>query len=238
VQESALRIAGHHGLITVILHNDRALLLQIAYELQELEGLDFLVITDSEGIVLLRTLEPEMYGDYLGHLSHVQQALSGNVESYVMDHGLWGPSVYAVAPIYDERNIAGIVLAGLRLDSEYAEGYSVSPEPPRGGDASSTPPPQPPSPSEVQAVSIVYSGRVMTDITMRVGEIIPLSVRIEPLGIDAEVVWSSSDRSVFEVTPTDVEGTSARVTGVGRGTATLTVTFDGVVAECAIRVRQ
>jgi sensor histidine kinase regulating citrate/malate metabolism len=121
-QMAALRIAGHPELRDSILNNNRDDILRLAYELQEIEGLEFLTITDGEGIVIVRTHAPAgHYGDFIGHLSHVNTALSGNAESYVMQHDIWGLSVYAGAPIYNDGGIVGVVSAGFRLDATYAE---------------------------------------------------------------------------------------------------------------------
>jgi hypothetical protein len=113
------------------------------------------------------------------------------------------------------------------------QGDPVPPSPPPTVEVSVSP--DPPPPAEVRTVTIVYGSRnrVMTDFTASVNETVPLRVRIEPLGAEGEIVWASSNRSVF-----DVVRTAARVTGIGRGTAELTVTVGGVTAVCIVRVRQ
>ena len=100
---------------------------------------------------------------------------------------------------------------------------------------SPTAPPQP----EVRTVQIVYGSNnsPRDDITVRVGERVPLRVRIEPLGVTDEIIWSTSNRAIFDVVPTNTEQTAARITGIARGTETLTVTVGGVTATCIIRVR-
>ena len=104
---------------------------------------------------------------------------------------------------------------------------------------STTPPPSvsttPPTPT-IETVTIRYSGSVRTEFTARVGERVPLSVRIDPLGIEAEIIWASSNRNVFEVVP-NIDGTQATVTAIAIGTETLTVTVGDVTAECIVRVR-
>ena len=91
-------------------------------------------------------------------------------------------------------------------------------------------------PSEVISVVITYSNVTKTDFTAGIGERVPLRVRIEPVGLDLDIVWSSSDESIFSVVATNTEGTSATVTGIGRGTGLLTVTVGGVTAECIVRI--
>jgi uncharacterized protein YjdB len=86
-------------------------------------------------------------------------------------------------------------------------------------------------------VTITFNNREATDFSMDRGDRIALRVRVEPVGIDEEIIWMSSDRSIFEVVPSNAEGTAATVTGIGAGRATLTVTVGGVEAECTVRVR-
>jgi len=95
--------------------------------------------------------------------------------------------------------------------------------------------PEPPPPT-VRSVTITYGGRENTDFTAKVAEEVALRVRIEPVGIEEEIIWTTSDRAVFDVVPS-IEGTAATVTGIGKGTATLTVTVGGVEAECIVRIK-
>ena len=98
--------------------------------------------------------------------------------------------------------------------------------------------PEPPSPQpQVSFVTITYNGRKIEDFTEAVGKTVPLGARVEPVGIQEEIIWMSSDRSVFEVTTTNADGTAAKVTPISKGTAILTVSVGGVEAECIVRVR-
>jgi len=98
--------------------------------------------------------------------------------------------------------------------------------------------PESPSPQpEVRSVTITYDGKKREDITEYVGNTVPLAVRVEPVGIQEEIIWESSDRSVFEVATTNPDGTTVTVTPIDKGTATLTVSVGGVEAKCIVRVR-
>ena len=102
-----------------------------------------------------------------------------------------------------------------------------------------------PSPSpKVESVVILFAKTPIPDneFSTNVGDKTPLTVRIEPAGVefDDEIVWESSDRSVFEVVKDNTDGTSAMVTTIGSGSsrmATLTVTVGDIKAECLVRVR-
>jgi len=103
-------------------------------------------------------------------------------------------------------------------------------------------PPETEEPSEtptptVRSVMITYGGKEKNDFTAKIGESVALRVRIEPVGIEEKIMWESSDRNVFEVVSTDEMGLSAKVTGIGKGNATLTVTVGGVEDDCIVRVR-
>jgi len=109
-----------------------------------------------------------------------------------------------------------------------------------------SPSPSPsPSPEEstessapsVSRVTITYAGKTKHDFTTKVGDRTVLKVKIEPLGVEDDIVWLSSDRSVFEVVASNAEMTQATVTAIGKGTATLTVSVGGVEDECIVRVR-
>jgi len=110
----------------------------------------------------------------------------------------------------------------------------ITPEPP-------PPPveeePEPEPPPQVRSVIITYNGRENRDFTARVGERVDLRVRVIPEGIEEVVEWTSSNENVFQVVALDTEGSSARVTGVGNGNATVTASVGGVSAETIVRIR-
>ena len=110
--------------------------------------------------------------------------------------------------------------------------------PPSAPPTISTPtsPALPPEP-EIRTVEIRYSGNLRTEFTVRIDEKVPLTVWYDPPGAEGEILWSTSNRSFFDVVATDLEGRRATVTGVGVGTGTLTVSVGGVTAECTVRVR-
>ena len=101
-------------------------------------------------------------------------------------------------------------------------------------------PPTTPTP-RVTSVVILYAKNPIpdNDFTAGIGDRTPLSVRIEPAGVEyeGEVVWLSSNTSIFEVVKESTDGTSAAVTGYSAGTGTLTVIVGGVEAECTVRIK-
>ena len=99
-------------------------------------------------------------------------------------------------------------------------------------------PEEPPSPA-IRSIDVrSQHGRMGGDVSINVGEVLNLTVRIEPVGVEAEVTWESSNSNAFEVVPTNPEGTEARLTGAGRNTnGYLVVTVGDVVSRHMIRVR-
>ena len=89
----------------------------------------------------------------------------------------------------------------------------------------------------VESVRITYSNITKTDFTAKIGEKVPLRASIEPIGIEEDIVWTSSNPDVFDVVP-NTTGTNATVIGIGRGTATLTVICGDKEATCIVRVTQ
>ncbi len=98
--------------------------------------------------------------------------------------------------------------------------------------------PETPTPSEspeveIAEVIVTYTGNPIpeNDFTMRLTETLPLGFKTIPETTDKTATWESSDEEVFMVT------SDGKVTAVGRGSATLTVTVDGAVGKCTVRVR-
>lgn len=86
--------------------------------------------------------------------------------------------------------------------------------------------------ASVEKVTITYAGGAVEDFTMKTTDP-PLTLKAVtvPANSEVPVVWSSSDENVFVVLQT------GKVTAIGKGDATLTVTCGSVTAECTVRVR-
>jgi len=107
------------------------------------------------------------------------------------------------------------------------------------------PPPTPfvtleptPTPAlKVNSVTITFAGKKTEDFTEYVGKSVALGARVDPVGIEETIIWTSSDRGVFEVVATNTEGTAATVTPIAKGTAILSVSVGDVEATCTVRIR-
>jgi hypothetical protein len=100
-------------------------------------------------------------------------------------------------------------------------------------DETVVPSPEPSAPVEptITSVSITYNGDPREDITLKVGEKVPMSFKTTPETTDKTATWKSADENVFMVL------SNGTVTGIGKGRADLIVTVDGVEARCIVRVR-
>ena len=100
-------------------------------------------------------------------------------------------------------------------------------------------PETPPTPSESADVEIAeviitaFGGPIKdNDFTLKkVGDSIQLSFKTIPESTGKKAEWKSSDEDVFMVT------SDGKVTATGRGSATLTVTVDGIPTKCIVRVK-
>ena len=86
------------------------------------------------------------------------------------------------------------------------------------------------SASAVKSAKITYAGSTVTDISMKVAEVVTLKCVTDPSNANVTATWSSGDDKVFVVVQ------NGTVTAVGTGTATLTVSIGGQKATCIIRV--
>ncbi|MGE4483633.1 MAG: Ig domain-containing protein [Oscillospiraceae bacterium] len=84
----------------------------------------------------------------------------------------------------------------------------------------------------VEKVTITYGGSETVDFTIKTTDP-PLTLKCVTVPADAEepVIWESSDENVFVVLQT------GKVTAIGKGDATLTVTCGDATAECIVRVK-
>jgi len=97
-----------------------------------------------------------------------------------------------------------------------------------------TPEPEEVAPLEVSSVTITYLGNPRKDFQVKVGEVVELKVRVEPFGIEADIEWTSSNTDIFDVVPTTINRDTVNVTGIGVGTATLTVIVNGIEETCIV----
>ena len=134
---------------------------------------------------------------------------------------------------------AVIVLITVSLNASQNTPSAAEPTPPATVSsaapvATPTPTPEPtptptPTPS-VTSITITFLGSKRTEFAAKVGDEVPLSTTIYPAGGNQTVTWSSKDESIATVSDKGV------VTGVGKGTTTITAECGGVKADCTVYI--
>jgi len=116
---AAIAISNNPDLIEAVASGDRDEIIEAAITLNEIAPIDYATVMDTSGYVIIRTNEPESYGDNMSHLPHVDAALTGRTIAYIMQ----GPTVLlgvsAGAPLYDDdHNFIGVISIGFKLNSQ------------------------------------------------------------------------------------------------------------------------
>ncbi len=129
--------------------------------------------------------------------------------------------------------IAVIVLIVTSLKGNYDTPATPSPSPVTETTPSPTPKPTPtPTPTPtLEWIKITYYNDERTGFTTSVGGITPMGTSHFPIEIEGTVEWSSQNEDVCTV---DSSGT---VTGVGKGTTTITAKLYNVEAVCTVAVK-
>lgn len=124
---------------------------------------------------------------------------------------------------------AVIVLITVSLNASKNGSASAAPTPP--ATVSSAAPVTTPTPTpSVTSITITFLGSKRTEFAAKVGDEVPLGTTIYPAGGDQTVTWSSKDESIATVSDKGV------VTGVGKGTTTITAECGGVKADCTVYI--
>ena len=126
---------------------------------------------------------------------------------------------------------AVIVLITVSLNASQNTPSVAEPTPPAtvSSAAPVTTPTPTPTPS-VTSITITFLGSKRTEFAAKVGDEVPLSTTIYPAGGNQTVTWSSKDESIATVSDKGV------VTGVGKGTTTITAECGGVKADCTVYI--
>lgn len=126
---------------------------------------------------------------------------------------------------------AVIVLITVSLNASQNTPSAAEPTPP--ATVSSAAPVATPTPTptpSVTSITITFLGSKRTEFAAKVGDEVPLSTTIYPAGGNQTVTWSSKDESIATVSDKGV------VTGVGKGTTTITAECGGVKADCTVYI--
>lgn len=103
--------------ISAIESNSRDELLSLMSDFANIHQIDFITVTDENGIVLVRTHEPDKYGDDVSKQSNIHAALNGSSEGFVETGSVVKLSARAASPVLDTN---GKLIATISL------GYDLS----------------------------------------------------------------------------------------------------------------
>jgi len=112
-------MANNPELAQALINEDRNAIVSMAIAMDAATQIDYCTVLDSEGNIIYRTHEPELFGDNQKHLPHIGQALAGKSDVFIIQGTTIRLGISAGAPIYDENmNIVGAVTLGFRLDNQ------------------------------------------------------------------------------------------------------------------------
>ena len=115
--ERTKALAGNPLITAAVSAKDPAVLLNLLQPMIKVSGLDFVTVTDSAGLVILRTHDPSKAGDSVAMQANVASALKGTAAAFVEQGTEIKLSARAGVPVKDaEGNIIGVLTAGYRLD--------------------------------------------------------------------------------------------------------------------------
>ena len=85
----------------------------------DLYGVTYYMVTDTDGIVLARTNEPESFGDSALFQQNIKDALAGIVSTYYGQGTFVKVAARTAAPVYAaDGTLVGTISAGVRFDSD------------------------------------------------------------------------------------------------------------------------
>jgi methyl-accepting chemotaxis protein len=114
----AVAFAGSREVATALRGQDRDALQTILNPMAQQAGLDFVTVTDAAGGVILRTHEPDNFGDNVSGQFNVSSALAGTAAAAIEQGTAVKLSARAGAPVIDGGAVVGVISVGYRLDTE------------------------------------------------------------------------------------------------------------------------
>ena len=116
---AAISASTNEDVIEAIQNRSQAELTEALAPMLALYGVDYYAITDEKGTVLLRTHDPERYGDSIANQQNIIDALQGKVSSHYESGVMIKAGTRTGSPIYDKDGVLiGVVIAGIRFDTD------------------------------------------------------------------------------------------------------------------------
>jgi methyl-accepting chemotaxis protein len=103
---------------TAMRQGDREKLLALLLNTVESYRVTYYTVCDTEGNVILRSYDPENYGDSVLNQQNVKDALAGGRSTYIESGTAIKMSIRSGSPVYDwDGTFIGAISAGVRLDT-------------------------------------------------------------------------------------------------------------------------
>ncbi|MCL1986800.1 MAG: methyl-accepting chemotaxis protein [Firmicutes bacterium] len=116
---TAREAASNFAVINAFQLRDADLLYTILSDRKDFDRDIYYTVIDVNGIVLLRTHDPTVFGDSKAELSFIQQSLAGETNTVNEMGSILNVSVRSNTPIFDgNRNVIGVLSSTVRLDYE------------------------------------------------------------------------------------------------------------------------
>ena len=116
-QDIALRTSSHPAVVVGIRDGDREALMRILNGINEQEESEYFAVIDKDGLVLLRTHEPDRYGFAPGAGRRmVEEAFEGRAY-YRFGGGGQPATIRSSVPVFDDGEIIGMLVAAVSLNS-------------------------------------------------------------------------------------------------------------------------
>jgi len=116
---AAMEISENVTVADAVEAKNRSAILSVVSALMEHIDVDFCTVLDEKGNVLVRTHEPDNYGDSLAAQGNIQSAMADRPLTAIEQGSAVRLSIRSGVPIHDDKGyIIGIVSTGFRLDTE------------------------------------------------------------------------------------------------------------------------
>jgi len=116
---AAVSMARYPRVTRAFEERDRESLLEIFTLAQDLYGVNYFTLSDADGIVLVRTHDPDYYDDSVINQQNIRDAMDGRVSSYFESGTVVQVSIRTGAPVYSaDGTLIGIISAGIRFDTD------------------------------------------------------------------------------------------------------------------------
>ena len=119
---AVISASSDNDIITAVEKHSREDILKLLTGSIDLYHVNFLTVTDENGVVIARTHQPDNFGDSVIQQKNIQEALNGNVSTCIEEGSVAQVAIRAGAPVYNNtgEKIIGVISSGVWLDTNYA----------------------------------------------------------------------------------------------------------------------